>query len=197
MKSHRNKKAYSLIVDFSRNRKKLRLVITMQHFKPCVWPSLRNTVGYHNITFKSGKCYERFYVKIGEFITLHVHWDRLLVGILRILGFSKSKSEAISACTSSNSLILVWILTCPIFWRSIFEKMHDKCIILYMYPVKVTEWLFQIAYQLWAEAGIPYVAFSGAWLVQGWKFSGHGLNSGLHEVQILALVFIFSPFWRL
>ena len=29
------------------------------------------------------------------------------------------------------------------------------------------------------------------------KFSGNCLNSGLHEAQIPALLFIFSPFWRL
>ena len=29
------------------------------------------------------------------------------------------------------------------------------------------------------------------------KFSGNCLNSGLHEVQIPILLFIFSPFWRL
>ena len=29
------------------------------------------------------------------------------------------------------------------------------------------------------------------------KFSGNCLNSGLHEAQIPALIFIFSPFWRL
>ena len=33
--------------------------------------------------------------------------------------------------------------------------------------------------------------------MQGCKFSGNCLNSGLHEAQIPALLFIFSPFWRL
>ena len=37
----------------------------------------------------------------------------------------------------------------------------------------------------------------GRFIVQGCKLSGYSLNSGLHEVQILALSFIFSPFWRL
>ena len=32
---------------------------------------------------------------------------------------------------------------------------------------------------------------------QGCKFSGNCLNSGFHEVQIPALLFVFSPFWRL
>ena len=32
---------------------------------------------------------------------------------------------------------------------------------------------------------------------QGCKFSGNCLNSGLHEAEIPALLFIFSPFWRL
>ena len=32
---------------------------------------------------------------------------------------------------------------------------------------------------------------------QGCKFSGNCLNSGLHEVHIPSLLFIFSPFWRL
>ena len=34
-------------------------------------------------------------------------------------------------------------------------------------------------------------------LKQGCKFSGNYLNSGFHEVQISALLFIFSPFWTL
>ena len=33
--------------------------------------------------------------------------------------------------------------------------------------------------------------------IQGYKFSDHGLNSGFHEVQILACLFIFSLFGRL
>ena len=32
---------------------------------------------------------------------------------------------------------------------------------------------------------------------QGCKFSGYSLNSGLREVQILALLFVFSSFWIL
>ena len=32
---------------------------------------------------------------------------------------------------------------------------------------------------------------------QGCKFSGNCLNSGFHEVQIPALLFIFSVFWRI
>ena len=42
----------------------------------------------------------------------------------------------------------------------------------------------------------------GVWQIltiicQGCKFSGNCLNSGLHEAQIPALLFIFRPFWRL
>ena len=39
--------------------------------------------------------------------------------------------------------------------------------------------------------------FTFVYLYQGCKFSGNCLNSGFHEVQIPALLFIFSPFLRI
>ena len=46
-------------------------------------------------------------------------------------------------------------------------------------PVTFLVWLFKL------------------YIKQGCNFLGYSLNSGLHEVQILALLLIFSPFWRL
>ena len=42
-----------------------------------------------------------------------------------------------------------------------------------------------------------FVDRTRSFCLQGCKFSNYTTNSGLHDVQILALLFIFSPFWRL
>ena len=42
-----------------------------------------------------------------------------------------------------------------------------------------------------------YALYFYSMYVQGCKFSGNCLNSRFHKTQIPALLFIFSPFWRL
>ena len=51
--------------------------------------------------------------------------------------------------------------------------------------------------QWWSRTGQEAVLNAMALIIQGCKFSGNCLNSGLHEAQIPTLLFIFSPFWRL
>ena len=48
-----------------------------------------------------------------------------------------------------------------------------------------------------AQSALPKLYLTLRMYVLGCKFSGNCLNSGFHEVQIPALLFIFSLFWRL
>ena len=69
---------------------------------------------------------------------------------------------------------------------------YSRCKYKSAFSFQNIELILQFACWLWSK-------YSQTWqmITQGCKFSGNCLNSGFHEVKIPALIFIFSPFWRI